>query len=348
MPIIKKFFKNIKYYPSSIIVNYLMLVDLSILGYYFEYIQKYNEAVIYYLKAIEENNLRAMVLLSFYYFNIEFDIDKVKKYFNIGINDYSYNLLNKINNELLNNNINDIFQLNEFYTLFETKNKNINLIIDELISDNDDKINYNKYLSYKKDLHLSFDYFNSKDIIKAKEYLLKNIKDISYTLLIKFKNELLSKDNIVNIYKFLNLVEIENYNIKKLINEIIETNNNLNFLHNKKICFQNLKNYKTCDSCLNLNVLNINYNCGHEVCFNCYNPNLNNCVNCKSFNSKNNLTNKIKLFLKLKNNKKCCICFNEKLHINLNCGHELCVDCYNNIADDYCIYHYCKRDTKNK
>lgn len=39
-------------------------------------------------------------------------------------------------------------------------------------------------------------------------------------------------------------------------------------------------------------------------------------------------SNKITLFSKLNNIKECLVCYSNKIHINFDCGHDVCVDCY--------------------
>lgn len=50
--------------------------------------------------------------------------------------------------------------------------------------------------------------------------------------------------------------------------------NNIDYLHssfnNKIRLFESLNNYKECVVCHEENVLHINFNCGHEICKNCY------------------------------------------------------------------------------
>jgi hypothetical protein len=55
--------------------------------------------------------------------------------------------------------------------------------------------------------------------------------------------------------------------------------------------------------------------------------------------------NKIKLFERLNNNVECGICFEEKLNIDLCCGHTICKDCYPKVytsACPYCRIKFCK------
>ena len=46
--------------------------------------------------------------------------------------------------------------------------------------------------------------------------------------------------------------------------------------------------------------------------------------------------NKINLFTKLQHIQECMICYETKLHIDINCGHTFCVDCYCKIYKNPC------------
>lgn len=46
---------------------------------------------------------------------------------------------------------------------------------------------------------------------------------------------------------------------------------------NKSRVFTNLNNYKQCPICLENNVLNIIFDCGHEICISCYAKNDSKC-----------------------------------------------------------------------
>ena len=54
------------------------------------------------------------------------------------------------------------------------------------------------------------------------------------------------------------------------------------------------------------------------------------------------LDNKVRLFTRLKNVHECIICYEEKLNICLDCGHELCVDCYKKTYSLNQNCHYCR------
>jgi tetratricopeptide (TPR) repeat protein len=55
--------------------------------------------------------------------------------------------------------------------------------------------------------------------------------------------------------------------------------------------------------------------------------------------------NKIKLFTRLQNICECQICFDNKLNIDLPCGHEVCIDCYKIIYKSNCPW--CRSPTYN-
>lgn len=48
--------------------------------------------------------------------------------------------------------------------------------------------------------------------------------------------------------------------------------------------------------------------------------------------------NKIRLFTKLNNIEDCSICYENKLHIDIYCGHCVCIDCYPQIFDKSCPF----------
>ena len=54
------------------------------------------------------------------------------------------------------------------------------------------------------------------------------------------------------------------------------------------------------------------------------------------------LNNKVRLFTKLKNVHECVICYEEKLNICFDCGHEICVDCYKKTHMSNQCCHFCR------
>ena len=55
-------------------------------------------------------------------------------------------------------------------------------------------------------------------------------------------------------------------------------------------------------------------------------------------------SNKIKLFENLNNYKKCLLCLEENvLNICLECGHEICINCYADAKSKFkCVFNYCE------
>ncbi len=60
--------------------------------------------------------------------------------------------------------------------------------------------------------------------------------------------------------------------INNKINEL-EKNREIQIYKNKIRLFEKFKNYTKCPLCLEDNVLNIDLDCGHEVCVCCYKSN---------------------------------------------------------------------------
>ena len=58
----------------------------------------------------------------------------------------------------------------------------------------------------------------------------------------------------------------------------------------------------------------------------------------KDFNDYRVYENKIKLFERLNNITTCNICYDDKLNIDLNCGHTVCKDCYIKLYLDKCPF----------
>lgn len=48
--------------------------------------------------------------------------------------------------------------------------------------------------------------------------------------------------------------------------------------------------------------------------------------------------NKVRLFTKLNNVCECQICLEDKINIDLHCGHEVCIDCYKRVYEGDCPF----------
>ena len=83
----------------------------------------------------------------------------------------------------------------------------------------------------------------------------------------------------LEFYKLLINHQNKNDLIKNKLEEL-ETIKLVQYYINKMLVFKKLNNYKNCLLCLDCNVLNLIYDCGHEICFQYYNPS-NVCGLCK-------------------------------------------------------------------
>ena len=80
-------------------------------------------------------------------------------------------------------------------------------------------------------------------------------------------------NNKLEFYKLLLTLKNKNESINNQI-KLLENEKKIKIYKNKILLFERLKNYKTCLLCLQDNTLNIDLNCGHEICTECYNDNL--------------------------------------------------------------------------
>ena len=94
------------------------------------------------------------------------------------------------------------------------------------------------------------------------------------TTILSLKN--LYSSNILKLYSILEeLNELNELNdkpniyIEKYIDEYKKHKSVEKYLNKIRI-FKNLNNYKNCNYCLDENVLNIIFECGHEICSKCY------------------------------------------------------------------------------
>ncbi len=222
---------------------------LNIIGFYYKKIKKdYVMMKKYYLMAIELGNSNAMNNLGLYYEKIEKDYVLMKKYYLMAI---ELGETNAMNNLGLYYYIKKDYELMKKYFLMAIELDNTNAMI-----------------------NLGFYYGEiEKDYVRMNKYYLMNIElgnlnDINY--IIKYYHY---DKKILKLYELLINVKNKNNLINNKINEL-EKIRKIQIYKNKIILFEKLKNYTKCPLCLEDNVLNIDLNCGHEVCISCYDSNL--------------------------------------------------------------------------
>ena len=198
-------------------------------------------------------------------FNTLEDIYDKYNYNKKNINQYKYiegQILELFNNNIIinvNNDDNINLWIGHYYQ-FKMKNypmmKKYYLMVIEL---GDDDAMYNLGLYYET---------IEKDYQMMKKYYLMAIEKGNSYAMINLKN--CYKNNILKLYTILEKsVNKENIYIQQLISEYKKHKNVIKYLNKIKI-FKNLNNYKKCNVCLEENVLNITFDCGHKICSKCY------------------------------------------------------------------------------
>lgn len=360
--------------------NYILAIQnksanaMHNLGHYYHYIEKdYENMKNYYLMAMENNYNHSMFEMGKYYKTIERNID-LSNHYNLmafihgnkrveSILDKDYNIFELYNKLFLVTNPSEIV-IQKLNKLKNNKKRfleirEIEIEYGIMISDGFEYI-YPKLLEIFNDeynitedepdmmvLHLIGSYYQYKIKNYEKMKLFYSIsinKDCfyschnlgSYYERIEKNYELMKKNYLIAIEQKhipsmirlgLYYLDIENnkeemkkYLLIGIMNEDIES---LSVLIKY---YKPLYIYYLLNSCENKNDL-INKNLevlrkSHEI---------------------RNYQNKIRLFERLNNIKECIVCFSDKLNINLECGHEVCNECYCNIAK--CPYR-CSNDDK--
>lgn len=330
------------------------------LGNYYSFNRNEEKMIKYYTKAIENKHEKSTIKLAEYYESIG-SIDNAIKYYKMGYNNgmigFSHSLAMcykklssfklmvkylKISIEF-NSNIDSIFELGYYY-LHKTNNhdekgikyfdmglklepSNIK-ISTEYARYYFNKKNYSKALIYYR-LIYDTETFNI-EFIKCLLELnkLDEIDVIINELEINESNESNKIDNIYNlIHYIIYIIEflINKNKDKDLIMKYIIDGLNIHNVHYEKF---NLI-YKFMEKTLNNNVCKIYYNL-----IKIHKPN--NLVQDKIKllllnNEVKFYSNKINLFTKLNNYKECIVCYNNEIHINFECGHDICIGCYCNM-----------------
>ena len=136
----------------------------------------------------------------------------------------------------------------------------------------------------KKYYEIAVDYKNNVAMHDLAEYyeLIEEDEEMAlyYYQLALTNGNVLSLQKICNkyknnlkLYKFLlNFKESVDFVKNKIIE--LEKHKDIIIYKNKISLFKKLNNYGLCSICLDNNVLNIDLSCGHEICSDCYEPNM--------------------------------------------------------------------------
>ena len=253
---VNKLFWNGNYYQNvekdyiKMKEYYLMAIDMndsdamSNLGYYYQSIEKdYVKMLKYYIMAIEMNNSNTMCNLGFYYQDVEKDYNKMKKYYLMAIEINSSDAMSNLG--LYYKTIEkDYIKMKEYY-LMAIEMNNSNAMCNLGWYYQTIEMNYTKMKKY----YLMAIDLNNSDAMNNLDWYYQNKLLEFYCLLYKVE----SKNNIIN----------------EKIDELMENEQVLDYCDKIKVS-ERLNNYKNCVICYDENCLHINFDCGHEVCIDCY------------------------------------------------------------------------------
>ena len=222
---------------------FLMAIELgnsdsmNNLGYYYKQIGDIPSMMKYYLMAIELSNSSSMNNLGYYYKQLG-DIPSMMKYFLMAIELCNVSAMNNLGNYYKQ--ISDFPSMMKYFLMaieFGNSNSMNNLgYYYEQISDHTNAIKY--YL-------MAIELANSCSMDNLETYINNNLY----------------------FYRLLKTIQSNNLIENKI--KTLESDKQIIHYENKKKIFEKFNNYKNCIICSE-NLINIDLNCGHEICECCY------------------------------------------------------------------------------
>ena len=249
---------------------------LNWISLYYKNIKNYEKMKKYYLIAIEKENSDAMTNLGIYYYFIEKNHKEAIKYYSMAIEKGNSNAMLRLGCycEL----IEDYEEMTKYFLMaIEKDNSNAMYSLGSHYEDIED------YEEMKKYYLMAIEKGNSNAMFKL-GYYYENIKD--YQEMTKYYLMAIEKENSNamfklgyyyrnNILKFFNLL----FNLEKksdiVINKINYLSKNIDVDNYIKKLNTNINNIKDCIVCYE-KIQHIQFDCGHEICINCY-CSMNNC-----------------------------------------------------------------------
>ena len=307
----------------SIISNNKILLDSDncvIIGLYYGLKKNHEEAKKYYKMGIEKDNSTSMFYLALYYYTIKKNYYQAVKCYQMAVE---------------RNNSNAMVHLAFYYQTDELDYKLAIKLYLKAVEQNNSYAMLNLgcyYLTIEKNYNLAKKYLimaveknNPYAMMKLANYYFKIEKkyelSIKYNLMgINFDNSLAMINLAFYYYKIENNYELAKkyYSMgfdKYDSNEIYSFSS---YVNDDFELYKFLTLLKTTNQYINEKINQLEKN-----------------VDIQIFNNKKNL------FLKLNNMNTCHYCLNENvLNIILECGHEVCIDCYKPSLK--CYYNFCK------
>jgi TPR repeat protein len=260
------------------------------LGHYYENVEEdYEMMEKYYLMAIEQNEKHAMVRLGDYYFhNGEYEL--MKRYYQMAIQHGDTRAMISLGDYYFQ--IEDDYQsMMTYYSKAADEYQDLkamNRIVDyhknhETDSGDEMIIKYYCMSIDLNDVYAMYGlgcFYKSKDEYNSmKHYLFMAIEHGSEEALEQFAQYW--EENPLMEYRELQEVE-DDKRSSILINRLENLEREhpyINGFYRKIELFTRFKNFKQCAICRKEEVLNINLDCGHEVCISCFNPEMS-CTQC--------------------------------------------------------------------
>jgi tetratricopeptide (TPR) repeat protein len=236
--------------------NFVDLTDSNKLfwtaKYYTDIEKDYDMMKKYYLMAIELGDSSAMNNLGYYYKAIEKDYRLMKKYYlmaiELGDSSAMFNL------GLYYEKIKKDYEMMKKYYLMAIELDNSNAM--------------NNLGLYYKEIE--------KDYEMMKKYYLMAIELDNLNAM----NNLGSYYNNIDLYRILNSVFNKKNSLIEDKLKQLEKTKEIIIYKNKIRLFTKFNNFNTCIICKEDDVLNIDLECGHEICICCYKPNFKCYYNC--------------------------------------------------------------------
>jgi tetratricopeptide (TPR) repeat protein len=297
------YYKNFSQNSSEAIKYLSIVAEKNYLNSNFELAEHYEKEENYkqmekhYRIAILNGCVNSMFKLGLYHKNITKKFKLMKKYFEMSIEcNYTISLGEYGDYYFEQNDFSNAVELYEKSFMFEDTKSFCNLVISYL--------NLQKYEEvYRTVLNFDKTYIKSKQakINESNEFNISNEIDINknilYETIFKITNYYISKKDTLNANKYylmgINLGSENAYT--KLESEC----------GNKLILYNLITSIQDPNEFVKIKIKELLKD--NDVKF---------------------YENKITLFTKLNNIKECIVCYNTKIHVNLNCGHEICLDCY--------------------
>lgn len=275
----KNYVEMKKYYVKAIELGFVD--SMYRLGYHCEHVEKnYDMMKMCYLMAIDRKCLNAMYQLGYYHYLIDKDYDLMKKYYLMAIALNHSGAMNDL--ALYYGHVEKDYEMMRKYFMMAIDRKNALAMYNFGYYYKEMENNYDmmKYYYLKaielKQVNAMYDladYYDSmeKNYSLMKEYYLMAINhghEISFEILLN-KCDF----NLLALYKLLMEVpEDSRSDYLKAKLALLEEDKAIKSFSNKIRMFKRLNNYNQCPICLEENILQVNLECGHELCINCYDP----------------------------------------------------------------------------